>query len=151
MQRQPTLLVLVNSAARVDGDAAPADHVLDGIRSELSVAISPGEIGDHAIPHPTDRLSPGKAPGSGMVELARGKGPPGDLGADVYALPPFDRSLEFISCTHTDEVSTISSCSQFLVANDMMTKVDYDHAYVDQWKVIHDERFTSFLKSCEVE
>ena len=85
-----------------------------------------------------------------MVEVVRGKGPPGYLGADVYALPPLDRSPEFISCTHTDEVFTLSSCSQSFVANDMIIKIDYDHAFVDLWKIIHD-RFISFLMSCEVD
>ncbi len=150
VQRRPTLLVLVNSAADVDGDAAPADQVLDDVPGELSVALFPDEIGNHTIPRQANRSSPGEAPGGGMVELVRGKDPPGDRGADVYALPPLAHTPEFISCTHTDGVFTISSCSQSFVANDMIVKIDYNHAYVGQWRVIHD-RFTSFLKSCEVE
>ena len=148
MQRRPTLLVLVNSAARVDGDAAPADYVSSGIPEELMIAISP-RVGEHTVPHPTDRPSPGRAPGGGMIELVQGRESPGALGADVYALAPFDHTSEFISCTHTDEVFTISSCSQSFVANDMIIKIDYDHTFVDQWKIIHN-RFINFLMSCEV-
>ncbi len=145
---RPTLLILANSAAQTAGDAAPADYILEGIDNELSIAISP-RVGEHSIPHRTERPSRVPSPGSGMIELERGKDSPGAVGADVYALPPLDHTAEFIACTRTDKVFTNSTCAQRFVENDMIMKITYDRPLVDQWRAIHD-RVASFLRSHEV-
>ncbi len=145
---RPTLLILANSAAQTAGDAAPADYILAGVGNELSIAISP-RVGEHTIPHRTERPSRAQAPGSGMIELARGKDSPGAPGADVYALPPLDHTTEFIACTRTDKVFTNSTCAQRFVENDMIVKITYDRPLVNQWRAIHDQ-VASFLRSHEV-
>ncbi len=112
---RPTLLILANSAAQTAGDAAPVDYLINAVRNELGIAISLYSSKER-VPRPADDAPQGAVLGSGMVKIAKSADPAGDVGSDVYALPPIKDTNEFIRCNRADKIFTQSSCSQYFVA-----------------------------------